>query len=102
MGLGIRATAVKALVSPWERLTMSVCDIVGHLLDVGAGREDPLPAVDHDRLDVVALGGLGRGGADLLLHLRVERVHLRPVEADGADPVGDLETDELSPWSAPR
>ena len=68
---------------------------VGHLLDVGAGGEDPLAAVDDHRLDVVALARLGRGGADLLLDLHVEGVHLRPVEPDGADTVLDLEPHEL-------
>ena len=94
-GLGIRATAVNADCSGAGALDHVGVGHVGHLLDVGAGREDPLAAVDHDRLDVVALGRLGRGGADLLLHLHVERVHLRPVEPDRADAVGDLEPHEL-------
>ena len=95
-GLGIRATAVKALVSRCERLTMSVCDIAAISLTSAPGREDPLAAVDDHRLDVVALRRLVGDGPDLLLHLRVEGVHLGPVEADGAHPVGDLETDELT------
>ncbi len=70
-------------------------DSVGHLLDVVAGREDPLPAVEDDRPHVVALGRLGGGVAQLGLHLEADRVHLRPVEPDGADAVGDLEADEL-------
>ena len=36
-----------------------------------------------------------RGRADLLLHLHVQRVHLRPVEPDRADAVGHLESYEL-------
>ena len=49
---------------------MSVYDMACHLLDVGAGREDPLAAVDDHGPDVVAVGRLGRGRADLLLHLQ--------------------------------
>ena len=40
--------------------------------------------------------GLGRGGAELLLHLGVERVHRRPVEPDRADAAVDLERQEVS------
>ncbi len=69
---------------------------VGHLLDVGAGGEDPLPAVDARPRDVVPLGGLERRGADLLLHLHVERVHLRAVDPDRADAVLHLEPYELA------
>jgi len=69
---------------------------VGHLLDVRAGGEDPLPAVDDHGPDVVALGGLDRGRPDLLLHLHVERVHLRSVQPDRADPVGHLQSYELA------
>ena len=69
---------------------------VGHLLDVRARGEDPLAAVHDDGLDVVALGGLGRGRPDLLLDLHVEGIHLRPVEPDRADAVGDLQSYELA------
>ena len=67
-----------------------------HLLDVGPGREDPLAAVDDDRLDVGARRRLLRSGPDLLLDLHVEGIHLGPVEADRADAVLDLEADELA------
>ena len=42
------------------------------------------------------VGRLLRGLADLLLHLHVERVHLGPVDPDGADAVLDLEAHELA------
>ena len=64
---------------------------VGHLLDVGAGREDLLTAPQHDRADVVAIAALVRRGPDLLLDGRVEGVHRRPVEPDGRDTVVDFE-----------
>ncbi len=70
---------------------------VVHLLDVRTRGEDLLAAVDHDRLDVVALGRLGRAGADLLLHLGVQGVHLGAVEPDRAHTLADLEADELTP-----
>ena len=101
-GLGIRATAVNADCRAAGALDHVGVGHVGHLLDVGAGREDPLAAVDDDRLDVVAVGRLGRGGPDLLLDLHVERVHLRPVEPDRADAVGDLEPYELALCRHPR
>jgi hypothetical protein len=69
---------------------------VGHLLDVRTGGEHPLTAVQHHGADVVALGRLDGGGPDLLLHRDVQRIHLRPVQADGADPVGHLEAYELA------
>ena len=67
-----------------------------HLLDVGAGGEHALPAVDDHRTDVVPLARLERRRPDLLLHGGVERVHLRPVEPDGPDPAVHLEPDELA------
>jgi hypothetical protein len=67
----------------------------GHRLDVGAGGEDALPAVEDDGADVLALAGLQRRGADLPVQLLVDRVHLRPVQADRADPVLDLQRHEL-------
>ena len=95
-GLGIRATAPSADCSGAGALDHVGVRHVGHLLDVRAGGEDPLAAVHDDRLDVVALGGLDGRGADLLLHLHVERVHLRPVQPDRADAVGHLQSHELA------
>ncbi len=69
---------------------------VGHLLDVVAGGEDPLPAVHDDGAYVVALGGLGGGRPQLVLHLEADGVHLRPVQPDRADAVRDLEPDVLT------
>jgi hypothetical protein len=60
----------------------------------GAISEIPKPTVAA--ITGYALGGLLRGGADLLLHLPVERVHRRPVQPDGADAAVDLEPDELT------
>ena len=68
----------------------------GHLLDVGAGGEGPLPAVEDDGADVVALARLDRGLGDLALGLTVEGVHLGPVDPDGADAVGHLQSHELT------
>ena len=43
-----------------------------------------------------------RDGDELALHLGVERIHLRAVEDDGADAVGDLEADDLAhAWGSP-
>ena len=72
---------------------------LGHLFDVGAGREDLLAAPHHDTADVVSLGRLVRGRADLLLHLPVERVHRRPVKPqrrNSVGAVGNLEPHVLS------
>jgi hypothetical protein len=74
---------------------------VGHLLDVRAGREHPLAAVDDHRGDVVSAVGLACGVGDLGLHLGVEGVHLRSIEPDGSDAVADLEPCELSHWCPP-
>ena len=53
----------------------------------------------HQQLEAVfhplPLGGLRRSGADLLLHLDVQGVHLGPVEPDRADAVLDLEPHQL-------
>ena len=65
-----------------------------HLLDVRAGGEHLLAAVDDDGGDVAALPRLVGGRAQLLLHLHVEGVHRRPVQPDRADAVLDLEPDE--------
>jgi hypothetical protein len=70
----------------------------GHRLDVGAGGEHPLAAVDHHGADVVALGRLLGGRADLPVQLLVDRVHLRAVQQDGAHPGFDLQGDELRRW----
>lgn len=67
-----------------------------HLLDVGTGREHLLAAIDDHGGDVVPLARLGRGCAEFLLDLQVQCVHRRPVEPDGADPVLDVEADELT------
>ena len=53
-----------------------------HLLDVGAGGEHLLPAVEHHGGDVVRAAHLGRGRAQLLLDLHVQGVHRRPVQPD--------------------
>jgi hypothetical protein len=66
------------------------------LLDVRTGGEDLLAAVDDDRVDVRPLGSLLGGGLELGLHLAVQGVHRRPIQPDRADPVLDLEPDELS------
>src|SRR5699024_1822920 len=69
---------------------------LGHLGDVRTGGEDLLPAPDDDRGDVVALRGLVGDLDETTLHRRVEGVHLRAVEDDRADPVGDLEPDDIA------
>ena len=69
---------------------------VRHLLDVSAGSEHALTAVDDNGSDIVATLGLGAHFGDLALHLRVECVHLGPVEADGPHTVADFESYELS------
>ena len=94
-GLGMRATATYAGLHPAGDVDHVGVGHLRHLLDVGPGGEDLLAAVDHHGLDVVALGRLLGGSADLLLHLQAQGVHLRPVDADRADTVGDLESDEL-------
>ena len=53
-GLGIRATAVKEAVSSRPQATMLGAVELGHRLDVGAGGEHPLAAVEDDGPDVVA------------------------------------------------
>jgi hypothetical protein len=75
---------------------------LGHRLDVGARGEDPLAAVEDDGADVRALAGLLRRGADLPVQLLVDRVHLRPVEADGAHAVLHLQGHELRLGHAPH
>src|ERR1035437_9393552 len=77
-----------------------------HLLDVSAGREDLLPAIDDDRPDVAPRGGFERGGVQAILDLEVQRVHRWSFQMDGADAALDLEPDELAhgcsvptPWS---
>ena len=67
-----------------------------HHVHVGPGREDALPAPDHDRADVVTIARLARGLHQVSGQLVVDRVHLGPVQADGPDAVLDLEPDELS------
>jgi hypothetical protein len=78
--------------------------VVGHLLqllDVRAGGEDLLPAVDDDGSDGVVRGHLLGGGVELVLHLRVQRVHRRPVQPDGPDPLSLLQPYEIA-LSRPR
>ena len=69
---------------------------VGHLLDVGAGRERLLGAGDDHATDVcIGLEGVDRRG-QFLLERGIERVErLRPVEADDADLALRLDQDVL-------
>lgn len=67
-----------------------------HLLDVRAGGEHPLTAVDDDGRDIVTDGGLAGALLDLVLHLEVERIHLRAVQPDRPDAVGDLKSHKLT------
>ena len=101
-GLGIRATVVKDVWSGAGALDHVRVGHVVHLLDVRAGGEDPLAAVDDHGLDVVTVGGLGRGSADLLLHLHVQGVHLGPVEPDRAHALADLQAAELGHADTPH
>jgi hypothetical protein len=57
--------------------------------DVGAGSEDVVGAGDHDAADLGVLVEAGECGAELVHHLRGERVtRLRPVDpAEGDVPV---------------
>ena len=66
-----------------------------HLLDVGAGREDLLAAVEDDGAHVVAAADLERSLAELVLQRPAQRVHRRAVQPDGRDPVLDLDPDVL-------
>jgi hypothetical protein len=66
------------------------------LLDVRAGREDLLAAVEHHGTDLRIGVGLRRGGRDLVLDPRVERVHRRPVQTYGRDRLVALHPDELA------
>ena len=67
-GFGIRATESNALVSAAGPGRHVHIGHVGHLLDVGPGREHLLAPVHDDRPDLlVGRGRLGRGGAQLLL-----------------------------------
>ena len=95
-GLGIRATAVKEAVSSRPQATMaapSSCDIC---LDVGAGGEDPLAAVDDDGADVVALAPPPWAAARTsMCSCSLIAFIFGPVEADRADPVLDLQGHEL-------
>ena len=54
-GLGIRATSVKESVQLAAPGGHAGAVQLRHRLDVGAGGEDPLPAVEDDGADVVAL-----------------------------------------------
>jgi len=69
---------------------------LGHLLDVGAGREDLLPAVKHHGTHRGIGVDLRGGGRDLVLDLRVERVHLRPVKTYRRNPALAPHRDELT------
>jgi hypothetical protein len=62
-----------------------------HLLDVRAGREHLLAAVQDHRPDVVALRHLCRQLAEPVLGGDVEGVHRGAVEADRADAFGDFQ-----------
>ena len=95
-GFGIFATAGERRLQRAGAADHVLVGHVGHLLDVGAGGEHPLAAVDDDGTDVLALRGLGGSGPDLLLDLHVEGVHLRPVEPDRPDAVLHLEPYELT------
>ena len=94
-GLGMLATSVKLcgqLAAPGDHARAVE---LRHRLDVGAGGEHPLAAVEDDGADVVPPAGLHGRGAHLQVELLVDRVHLRPVEADRAHPVLDLQGHEL-------
>jgi hypothetical protein len=67
---------------------------VGHLLDVGAGSEHPLTAVEDDRGDVRPRVGFARDFDQFALHLRIQRVHLRSVDANRADSGFNFKADE--------
>ena len=69
---------------------------LGHLLDVVARGEDLLAAVQRRRRARRRARSPPRRLAQLGLDLEADRVHLRPVEADGADTVGHVETHELT------
>ena len=62
--------------------------LLGELLDVGAGREHLLAAEQHDGTHARVGSDLGGGRTQLFLHLRVERIHRRPVESDHRDACG--------------
>ena len=74
---------------------MPVAVELGHRLDVGAGGEDPLTAVEDDGADVVPLGRPPSPPRGPPCGALVDRVHLRPVEADRAHAVLHLQGHEL-------
>ena len=77
---GLRFNPQKLLLDPYARAVSGRLlhdpAIFGYSVDAPESR------------DVLALRGLRSGLAQLVLHLEADRVHLRPVEPDGADTVG--------------
>ena len=67
---------------------------VGHLLDVGAGREGFFAAGQHDRADRGIAFQIVEGGSDLRDEGGVERIErLGPIERDDADRAAPLDQD---------
>ena len=95
-GLGIRATAVNEDCSAPERLTMSVYDMSAiSLMSAPAAKTRSPPytttALTSSRsVASVAAARISSWTCD------VEGVHLRPVQPDRADAVGNLQSHELA------
>ena len=70
-----------------------------HLLDVGARGEQLLAAVDDHRPDGRIRTDRSGRRRKFFLHLRVQRVHRRPVQPDGGDGPVDLDPDMCGPPS---
>ena len=84
------ATAVKARCRPTSEPHVGVGE-AGHLLDVRPRREHLRSPPVSTTAAMSPRGALGRGFAEPSLDVGVQRVQLRPVDPDHADPVGDLE-----------
>jgi hypothetical protein len=67
-----------------------------HLFDVGSGRKDPFPPVQHHRPDVGPLVDDFGGGPQRIDHFGVQCVHRWAVQADRADRTIHLEPHELA------